>query len=695
MANLQETPKQITTERDRPMDVLTYFGIAIPPLPESEIPIVSPDTENMLRPTDYVLTGIHSDLSTQLEEIAAHNNSRLLLTKVVDKTIAADFAINVTPLAKKLNQNVSDTALEVGQQIVHPEQIKEMTAIGAFLNFEIDMDKTGTEILSQVEAMGDKYGEQNIGEGKRVVIDLSSPNIAKHMSVGHLRSTVIGESLARIYKAGGYEVIRDNHLGDWGTQFGMLGRAVELWGDEFPELQDPNANKVNALYELYVRMHKEIKSEKETTVKPISSDQDLTPSLETEIKSEDSIELSLEEEGREWFRRLEEGDPEAYRLWNWARDLSMTEFKRVYDLLGDEFEYQLGESEYIKMLPDVVKSFRANGIADVDEKNRIAVDLSDLKMDPLVIQKSDGTSLYSTRDLACLAAREAWFDPEKILYVVGGDQQSYFRQVFAAFDKLAGAEGPDVQHVYFGLVKVAGEKMSTREGRVIFLEDVLQESMKRSLIKILENKNWEEIKALLKSEEAFNTAQQVGVGAVIYSDLKQVRERNIDFNLDEALSFEGNSGPYLQYAYARARSIARNALEKGIQLDTTRPLKYKNDDVQKEIADKKMRAEEINENDLKNLEEEVNKAAHAEALLKLLGSFPEAITKSIKENQPSIVAEATFRVADQFNKFYHSSHVLTEPDPDVRNSRLRLTAASAQVIKNGLNLLGIEAPERM
>lgn len=659
---------------------LVYFGIRIPELPKSEIPIVSPDIENMPGPEDYVLTGIHAGLSRQLEAIAAPHNARLLLTRVADKAIGADFAINVTPLARRQNKNVASTALEVSSQIKHPEYIKGVTGIGAYLNFEIDMHIAGTEILSQIKEMGDKYGEQNIGEGKRVVIDLSSPNIAKHMSVGHLRSTVIGESLARIYKAAGYEVIRDNHLGDWGTQFGMLGRAVELWGDEFPELQDPNANKVNALYKLYVQMHDEIKTEKEA--------------IKAATGLEDP-ETSLEKEGKDWFRRLEEGDPEAYRLWNWARDLSMTEFERVYDLLDDKFEYQLGESEYIKMLPDVVQSFRTNGIADIDEKNRIAVDLSDQKMDPLVIQKSDGTSLYSTRDLACLAAREAWFDPEKILYVVGGDQQTYFKQVFAAFDKLAGEEGPEVQHVYFGLVKVAGEKMSTREGRVVFLEDVIRESIKRAHEKMFLPKDTENRSEPLPQDQALEVARQVGVGAVIYSDLKQVRERNIDFNLDEALSFEGNSGPYLQYAHARARSIERKALERGIEIDTTQPLKFSSDETQEEIEGKTARGEEIPEDDLKNQLNEIQNAISAENLLKLLGQFPEAIAKAIKENQPSIVAEATFKVADEFNKFYHSSPVLAETNPQVRNSRLRLTVASAQVIRNGLNLLGIEAPERM
>lgn len=621
-----------------------FLGIHIPPLPKPDLPIISPDLELFWESSKYTYLAVQTALQNQADGTATSAGSdRMTVVEAPEKT-NADFGVAVHRLSPKLGKPPHLIAAELADnfnQSPKPKYVTNAKADGPFLNFELDMNGLGTKIVSQIEELGDRYGEQNIGNGKTVIIDCSSPNIAKHMSVGHLRSTVIGESLAKIYSAGGYSVIRDNHLGDWGTQFGMLGRAVELWGGDIPELQD-GSNQVDGLYQLYVKMHDEI--EKEKTV------------LKSATGLEDA-ETSLEKEGRAWFQRLEEGDPQARHMWEWAKNLSLTEFQRVYDMLGVKFEYSLGESEYVGMLQDVVSAYQDSSISQIDDKGRVSVDLTEENLNPLVIQKSDGTSLYATRDLATLAARTAWFHPDKILYVVGGDQIDYFKQVFAAFKHFAGDDTPEMEHVYFGMVSLPEGKMSTRKGRVVFLEDVLQEAIGRAKEKIVQS-NKE-----IPEDEIDKIASQVGVGSLIYFDLGHGKERNIRFDLNEALSFDGNTGPYLQYAHARANAILRKAEETGIDI---------------------------------NHEQNVSLQTPIEIkLVKELGKFPEAIKKAIESNAPVEVATATFQIADLFSKFYMQSHILSDTDASRINSRLRLTAASAQVIKNGLNLLGIEAPERM
>lgn len=615
------------------------FGIHIPPLPAPDIPIPIPELEHMPTPADYAFTAVKSALQEQADNTAERlGASRLAVVEAPDN-VDADFGVAVHRLAAVAKQPPTRIAEALAENFnahdVKPRHVLQAKTEGPFLNFDLDMNSLGTEIVNQVEAMGDKYGEQNIGNGKKVVIDCSSPNIAKYMSVGHLRSTVIGEALTRIYRAGGYEVIRDNHLGDWGTQFGMLGRAHELWAGEIPELQG-GTDSVRGLYKLYVKMHEEIEREKE---------------------GNPDKESSLEREGREWFKRLEEGDPDARAMWQWSLDQSLTEFDRVYDMLGSKFEYKLGESQYVGMNADVIRALQERGVAERDPKGAVVVNLDEEKLNRLVIQKSDGTSLYATRDLATLAARTAWFDPDKILYVVGGDQKDYFKQVFSTFRRLAGDEAPDIEHVSFGMISLPEGKMSTRKGRVVFLEEVLQQAIAKAREKMSQSGHE------LPPEEIDRIAQQVGVGAVMYFDLGHGRDRNIKFDLDDALSFEGNTGPYLQYTHARAKAILRRGEEAGIQANPEAPV-------------------------------EVNSQIE-EDLVKELGKFPESISRAIQGNNPTEVATQTFTTAELFNKFYNQSHILSDDDTAQRDARLRLTAASAQVIHNGLNLLGIQAPERM
>ncbi|MDO8503475.1 MAG: arginine--tRNA ligase [bacterium] len=643
----------------------TRFGITVPSLPESRVPIQRPETGGMKRPEDYVSAALQGALTDRIlrvlkgmaQDAGIETDSLTIALIKPPPEIKADFGFPCHKLAQLFKRSPGQIAdklterlnQEVGQ--VEAPPVKTSSANG-YMNLEVDADYLGNRILVEIEQAGERYGEQNLGNGEVVVLDCSSPNIAKEMSVAHLRSTAIGESLARIYRFAGWAVIRDNHLGDWGTQFGKLGRAVELWGAETPELRGDNP--VQGLYKLYVRISKEIAREKDA-----------------------GKESSLEEEGKEWFRRLEAGDPQARELLEWAIRESRREYEIVYSLLGVDFEYFLGESFYFPMLPQVIKAFLESEVARKDEsgavvvhfskdnEDNVVVDLSkdnkDRKDNRLVIQKSDGASLYATRDLATLVARMHWFSPEKIIYVVGGEQSEYFKQLFATFKRFAKDECPELEHVAFGMVTLPEGKMSTREGRVVFLEEVLREAIERAKQLIKEK---DKDKQAFSDEEIKTLARQIGVGAVIYLDLGQGRERNIQFDWAKALSIEGNSAPYIQYAHARAQSILRHAQESGIETDRT-----------------------IDPHFELPLEQEL--ARH-------LGEFARAIAKAIEASQPSIIAEYVYRVASLFNTFYNTVPIiLQEKDGQKRNTRLRLVHSSAQVIRIGLNLLGIEAPGRM
>lgn len=620
---------------------LTLSAINVPHLPESMIPLESPDLKQFKASDDYIFPRVRSEITAITQDLNLRYDVKLK-PEEPPRGVAADIAIACQRLAGVLRKAPDIIARELAAELESQKSvdgmesfIKKITAEKGYINFELDAQNLGSEILTEIENDGENYGRQNIGDGKTVVIDCSSPNVAKFMSVGHLRSTVIGESLARIYKAGGYKVIRDNHLGDWGTQFGMLGRAHELWYDE---IKAEGGSEIQTLYQLYVKINEEVEKEKGSNAEK---------------------ESVLATEGREWFKRLEQGDPKAMELLKWATTESLAEFQHIYDKLGVNFEYMMGESYYIGMVPQLIDFMMKKGVATQDEKGAIVVEFDDEKKNRLVVQKSDGSSLYSTRDLATIIARKKWFNPDKILYVVGGDQREYFEQVFEAFRKLEDDKDQPthLEHVSFGMISLPEGKMSTRKGRVVFLGDVLDEGIERAEAKLRSSDRD------LPDEEIEATAQQIGVGSVIYFDLGHARERNIKFNWDEALSMEGNSAPYIQYSHARAESVLRKAEEQEIAIDR---------DVVPTIE----------------LVSEV-------ALIKHLGKFPEAISKSLNLNEPSVVGEYVYRTADLFNQFYREAPLVVEKDADKRNSRLRLTQATAQVLRNGLNLLSIKTPARM
>lgn len=640
------------------------YGINIPRFPQAEIPLVKPALETFPAPADYPWIKVETALGEEASALGQKIGGADLTVTEPPPNVTADLAVACHKLAKPLQKSPGAIATELAEVFTsrHIPFVTTITALpNGYINFELDRKTFGNAVLENIEKEKQDYGNENLGDGKTVVIDCSSPNVAKYMSVGHLRSTVIGESLARIYRAGGYEVVRDNHLGDWGTQFGILGRAKELWGDEI-DREMPNADPVQKLYTLYVRISNEIEIEK---------------------GGNPDGKSTLEDEGRKWFRKLEEGDPKAMTLLRETTAQSILEFKRVYNLLGADYEFLLGESYYVPMLPQVIQTFVDRGIATVDPKGAAIVEFpEESHIHNLVIQKSDGATVYSTRDLATLIARTAWFSPDRILYVVGGDQIDYFKQVFAAFDRLTEGKGPAVKHVHFGMITLpkkeepkeegaepigegekaaAGktEKMSTRKGRVIFLEDVLKEAVARAKAKMTEAEGSRN----LTPSEIEDISKKVGTGAVIYMDLGQTRDRSIMFDWDQALSLEGNSSTYIQYAYTRGKTVLRKAENEGIIVDNNEAAEF-------------------------GLPTEVE-------LVKYLAKLPGAIAKAIETNEPSIVAMYVYKTAELFNKFYKEATIIKEPDAVKRNSRLRLTAAASQVIKNGLYLLGIEAPEKM
>ena len=448
------------------------------------------------------------------------------------------------------------------------------------------------------------------------MIDMSSPNIAKPMSMGHLRSTVIGNAIANLEKKVGYEPIRINHLGDWGTQFGKLIEAYKLWGSEELVKADPIAE----LIKLYVRFHEEAE-----------------------------LDPTLDDKGRAWFKKLEDGDPEAVRLWEWFRSESLKEFNRVYDLLGVTFDSYNGEAFYNDKMDVVVDMLEEANLLKVDNGATI-VDLEKYDLPPALIKKSDGATLYMTRDLAAANYRKNTYDFAKCIYVVGMEQSNHFKQLKAVLNELNLPWSEDIVHIPFGLITLNGKKLSTRKGKIILLEGVLKEATELAL-KQIEAKN-----PSLENKEA--VAHAVGVGAVIFHDLKNDRTNNFDFALEEVVQFEGETGPYVQYTHARAMSILRKANH---TVDTKEAFSLTDDD--------------------------------AWEVLKLIENYPNVVRFAEEKCEPSAIAKFVINLAQAFNKYYAHTKVLVEDE--AFNSRIALVQTTASILKQGLALLGVAAPDEM
>ena len=544
------------------------------------------------------------------------------LLEVPPETSYGDLAFPCFSFAKKRKLAPPVIAKELSEELVGTKGLfwEKIVSRGSYLNFYIAPRAYGCEVLRQIWESGEKYGHTNLGNGGNVTIDYSSPNIAKPFGIGHIRSTVIGHSLYLLYKALGYNSIGINHLGDWGTQFGKLIVAFKRWGEEDRLEADP----VNYLYQLYVQFHQRVEEEP-----------------------------ALDDQARAWFKKLEEGDDEAVAYWIRFRQLSLDNYALTYDLLGIEFEYIHGESHYNDLLDTVIKLAQDKGIAKESE-GALIIDLESHGLPPVMLRKKDGATLYITRDLAAAIYRKETFNFVRSLYVVGAEQLLHFQQLFKVLELLGFKWAADCVHVPFGLIRFKEGRMSTRAGKIILLDEVLQRSIEIAR-EIIEEKNPD----LADKERA---AQEVGLGAVRFGDLSNDRIKNIEFDWDKALDFSGETAAYIQYAHARICSILRKA------------------EAEYEKWDDKAASILI-------MEEEI-------ALIKTLALLPEKVIVSAENYRPSILARYLIDVAREFNRFYHNCPVLGS-EGELKHGRLLLIKAARQVIANGLGLLGIAAPEEM
>jgi arginyl-tRNA synthetase len=525
-----------------------------------------------------------------------------------------DYAFPTFLLAKARRMAPQQIATNIVSEIA-TDGFKEVKAVGPYVNFFLDQAQFGADTLAEVLRQSD-YGHNTDGEAGHITIDMSSPNIAKPMSMGHLRSTVIGNSLAEIAKANGYQPIKINHLGDWGTQFGKLMSAYKRWGSE----EEVKADPINTLVKYYVRFHKEAETQPE-----------------------------LNDEGRAWFKKLEDGDEEAHELWSWFREESLKEFMELYNDLDIDFDSFNGEAFYNDKMDAVIDTLKEKHLL-VESQGAQVVDLEDEGLNVAMIQRTDGATLYMTRDLAAAIFRKNNYNFVKSLYVVGGEQREHFMQMKAVLKKMGYEWSDDIEHIPFGMITVDGKKLSTRSGRIILLKDVLADSVKLATAQIDEkNPN-------LANKEV--VAHEVGTGAVVFHDLMNERLGNFDFKLEEVVRFEGDTGPYVQYTNARAQSILRKAGKPEL--------------------------------DLNNLSIDDEQVWETE---KLVANFNDIVRRAWRDREPSVIAKYSLNLARAFNKYYANSKILVEDDQ--LNARLALVTAVSYVLTESLRLLGVKAPKEM
>lgn len=546
-----------------------------------------------------------------IEDIAA-------LIEIPPKPELGDFAFPCFRLAKTMRKAPQMIAADIKEAIGDVDFLDDIQVQGAYINFFVNKEIYIKSMLDA--AMAPDFGAQKIGEGKTICIDYSSPNVAKNFHVGHLRTTIIGNSLYKIYSKLGYRVLRINHLGDWGTQFGKLIVAYKAWGSEEAVKKDGVAE----LMKLYVRFHEE--AEKDD---------------------------SLNDEARAWFVKMEQGDEEALSIWQWFKDISLIEYKRTYDLLGMDFDYFTGESFYRDKTDDVVRRLTAANLLTESEGAKI-VDLEAYDMAPCLILKNDGSSIYATRDIAAIFYRKENYNFSKCIYVTGQEQKLHFAQVFKVVELLGNEWAKDqLVHVPYGLVSLEGAKLSTRSGNIIYAEDILLEAVAK-IKDIIEEKN----PNIPDKEE---TAKKIGVGAVLFNDLYNQRIKDVSFNWDKLLNFDGETGPYVQYTYARCASILRKIEDYTPTTDI----------------------------DLSVLTD-----PEAIDLLKEISRFPKVIYDASEKYEPSVVARFSVAVAQAFNKFYNACRVNVE-EKNVRDARVTLVYLTKKTIKDALDLLGIQCAEQM
>lgn len=534
-----------------------------------------------------------------------------------------DYAFPCFKLAKVFRKSPQLIAEDIAEKLSDDDIFSKVEQVNAYVNMFINFERIAEETIGSVIKSGDKYGESNIGNNKTIIVEFSSPNIAKPFHIGHIRSTVIGNSIYKLYEKIGYKVVRINHLGDYGTQFGKLIVAYRRWGSEDELIKEP----IKSLLGWYTKFHEEAEKNPE-----------------------------LNDEARKAFANLEHGSLEEKRLWEIFRKYSLEEFERVYKLLGIKFDSYAGESFYTDKMPQIIEELKDKGLL-IKSQGAEIVDLEEYDLGACMIEKSDGTSLYATRDIAAAIYRKNHYDFDKCIYVVASQQNLHFKQWKKVLELMGYEWQKDCIHVPFGLVMLEDGAMSTREGRVVFLEDVLNQAICKTK-EIIDEKNPD-------APNVEEISKQVGVGAVVFNELSNNRIKDYTFSWNHVLNFDGETGPYVQYTYARASSVIRNASTNDMD-------KVKNCNIE---------CKYINSDSAKNL-------------IKLIYRIPEVIIDSAYKDEPSILTRHTIDVAQAFNKFYHDEHILVDDEYE-RCAKLALVETSRIAIANCLKLIGIEAPERM
>lgn len=546
-----------------------------------------------------------------------------------------DLALPCFGLAKKMHRNPKIIAAEIAERLNAQKEnfgLERVEQVGAYCNLFWNRKAYVENCVKKLQT--ENLGVARTGMGQTICMDYSSPNIAKNFHVGHLRTTIIGNALYKIYQKLGFQVVRINHLGDWGTQFGKLIVAYKLWSSE--ELVKEKG--IEELLRIYVKFNAEAEHD-----------------------------AQLITEAREWFVKMEQNDPEAIAIWEWFKQISMVEFERIYQLLGITFDSYVGESFYRGKVPALVEALKEKNLL-VESQGAQVIDLEEYQMPPCLITKSDGSSIYHSRDIAAVLYRKEKYDFVKCIYVTGLEQSLHFKQVFKAIEVMGYDWAETLVHVPYGLVSLDGEKLSTRNGNIIYAEDILKEAIGRAEKAILEkNPNLGNRQLQSSPQDCLSTdsreqvARMVGVGAVIFHDLYNQRIKNIDFSWKEVLNFDGSTGPYVQYTYARAKSVLRKY---GEPVDFTRT-------------------------DWNALTDSV-----AYNLVKILGGYEDAVKNAAAKYEPSVVARYVMSLAAAFNKFYHDCAIL-KAEETVKRARLALTELTQRVLRDGCGLLGLECPEEM
>lgn len=556
-------------------------------------------------------------LAENIEELSREDIE--LSLEIPKKSNMGDYAFPCFRLAKVFRKAPNIIAQDIKEKIDSKEYavIEKVENVGGYINFFMAQVEYAKNLVETISA--ENFGGSQEGEGKTICIDYSSPNVAKNFHVGHLRTTIIGNSIYKIYSKLGYHVERINHLGDWGTQFGKLIVAYKKWGSK----EEVEKNGIAELMKIYVKFHEE-------------ADKD----------------PSLEDQAREWFAKMEQGNKEALEIWRWFVDISLVEYRRIYKLLGMDFDHFTGESFYRDKTQEVVDMLEEKKLLVLSDGAYI-VPLDEYDMAPCLIMKKDGSSIYATRDLAAAIYRKRTYDFDKCLYVTGLEQKLHFAQVFKVLNLMGYDWSENMTHIPYGLVSMEGGKLSTRSGNVIYAEEILHESIQK-IREIIEEKNPD-----LPNKD--QVARQVGIGAILFNDLYNQRIKDVIFNWDKILNFDGETGPYVQYTYARCASIFRKVGEVEIP-------------------------EEI---DYNVLTDEVTMS-----LLKDMSRFPQVVKDASEKFEPFLISRFVVSVAQHFNKFYHDCQINVEDDT-VRNARLKVVKLTMGVIKDALDLLGIECPEQM